>query len=112
MGFHSGQSQIFFNDNFEGIDLGNVEIKTCGNKFNMYTLTAKDQQSTHIVFIDERESYFYFVKTKMLKFSNRRGIRLSEIEHKCYLETNNLDEMMQEMEKIVKDKKYLKWLNF
>jgi len=105
--------QIFFTRiEVVGIDLGNVEIKECDNKWHKYTLGKKDNKAEFILFYDHIKEEFNFVnQVEFKRINNSRTFSTPQIIRDfSYKTTRDLDEFMNEMEEIVEDKSYLAWL--
>lgn len=112
MGRHCGEIRIYFNDEWEGIDLGNVELKTGKTSTMQFTVYPKDMLASHIVFYHSFTETFYFVKrSRMPQIGCKRNVSIKQLERDlAYKITNDIPEMQKEMERIVKDpEKYLNW---
>lgn len=121
IGYHRQDLREYFNDCWEGIDLGNTELKSCHKPDQKWTIHPKDLKGNFIVFFNYNNDTWYFVNVldiqqamqynEMKRIHHKRSISMFQIEKYAYFTTTLTEEMKTEMETIVKEpNKYLKWV--
>jgi len=97
-----------------GVDLGNVEIKECGydSKDHKFVLKGDDTKSEFILFYFHPESEWAIVNTKefFYRLPKKRSVTIHQVRKCAYFRTNKIPEMMDEIETIIKDTKFLGWI--
>ena len=110
---HSETMQVFFNNmKGVGIDLGNVEIKECNNKWHKYTVNKKDNKAPFLLFYDHVDKEFNFVnQVEFKRIPNSCTVSTQQLRKEfSYKTTRIVMEFMNEMEEIIEDKSFLAWI--
>lgn len=94
-----------------GFDLGNVELKESRNKWHKFILKEGDHNADYVVFYDHKEDEFNIIeKREMPIIRFKRAMSLNQVRSLSYFTSTNPETFREEMERIVKDTKYLAWI--
>ncbi len=107
--YHSELMKVLFpNHKAIGIDLGNVEIKECKNNSHKFTLKADDKYAQFFLFYDWMlDMYFICNKVELPTIRVKRAISTNQVQKWAYFQTNDVDELLNEIKTILKDQNFL-----